>query len=549
MIDKLILAGMSGTGKSTIGALVAQRLEWSVVDTDDEIVRTAGKTIPEIFDREAEVGFRRYERAELLLALSKTNVVIATGGGAVIADDAWSPDVLGHPNVLVVTLDASPEVVHKRLSEARALHGDSVKRPLLDAADSLQKIREMKTARAGAYARSHVTIPVDHRTIEETIEDLVELVSLANGKYSVVSLELPNANSTIVVGKESRQLLPGVLKNEWPRAQRIWLAADANVVAHAEEMRVHLEHEGFAVEVTYIPAGESQKSLDGLSALYDWLLSGGIQRQDVVIALGGGKVGDLVGFAAATVLRGVGLVQIPTTLLSMVDSSIGGKTAINHSAGKNLIGAFYQPAHVLIDPELLKTVPPRELISGWAEVIKHGEIQHSTPGGETGHLQAVLQLNKTRLARLEEPVLSWVIRQNLTIKAAVVTEDEKEAGLRAILNYGHTLGHAIEASGYRYLHGEAIAVGLVAAVRLAAELDRINPGEIDRIEQTLTGYGLPIRADAELGDVIGRTSSDKKKTSGKQQWVLADADGLVSIETDVPGASIERVASEVLKRL
>ena len=367
-------------------------------------------------------------------ALDQSNVVVATGGGAVIASDAWFPEVLGRSNVLVVTLDASAEVIHARLSETRALHGDAVKRPLLDAADSLQKIREMKLARAAAYANAHVTIPVDHRSIEETVEDLVELIDLANERFSIVNLELPMVKSKIVVGVGSRRLLPSVLKAEWPKAQRIWLAADENVGPHADQARLMLEQEGFAVEVSFIPSGESQKSFDGVSALYNWLLDGGVQRQDVIIALGGGKVGDLVGFAAATVLRGIGLVQIPTTLLSMVDSSIGGKTAINHATGKNLIGAFYQPAHVLIDPEILTSVPPRELISGWAEVIKHGEIQHSTPGGESGHLQPVLQLNQTRLSGLEEPVLSWVIRQNLTIKAAVVTEDEKEAGLRAILN-------------------------------------------------------------------------------------------------------------------
>jgi 3-dehydroquinate synthetase len=179
-------------------------------------------------------------------------------------------------------------------------------------------------------------------------------------------------------------------------------------------------------------------------------------------------------------------------------------------------------------------------------VIKHGEIQRSTPGGDSGHLRDVLTLNHERLTKLEDPVLSWVIRQNLTIKAAVVTEDEREAGLRAILNYGHTIGHAIEASGYRYLHGEAISVGLVAAVRLAVEMGRIDRSEIDRIERTLTSFGLPIRAEAQLNDVLARTASDKKKSSGNQQWVLANSDGRVTIETDVPPGAIEIATRDVL---
>jgi shikimate kinase/3-dehydroquinate synthase len=546
MIDRLVLIGFSGTGKSTIGAEVATRLGWELIDTDSEIVNTTGLTIPEIFDREGESAFRQYERAELVRALDQPDVVVATGGGAVVAEDAWAPNLLGRPDVLVVALEAPAEVIHQRLSEAKALHGDAVKRPLLDLADSLQKIREMKASRKEAYARAGVTIPVESRTVVEIVDDLEELIRLANGNVSIINLDFPSTSSRIVIGKESRRLLPETIRAEWPKTQRIWIAADEHVTPHAEELAGVLGAEGFDTKLTYVPSGESRKSIEGLSALYDWLLDNGVQRQDVLIALGGGKVGDLAGFAAATVLRGIGLVQIPTTLLAMVDSSIGGKTAINHPTGKNLIGAFYQPSHVLIDPELLATVPSRELISGWAEVIKHGEIQRSTPGGSRGHLRRILELNQPGLSRLDNPVLPWVIRQNLTIKAAVVIEDEKESGLRAILNYGHTLGHAIEASGYSCLHGEAIAVGLVGAVRLAAELERIDPAEIERIEQTLTRYGLPIRAKVELESVLGRISSDKKKTSGKQQWVLANRDGTVSIETDVPLRAIASAATEIL---
>jgi 3-dehydroquinate synthase len=546
MIDQLVLTGFSGTGKSTVGAEIASLLGWTLVDTDAEIVRTTGKSIPEIFENEGEPAFRKYERTELRRSLSRPNVVVATGGGAVVAGDAWASDLLGRSNVLVVTLDAPAEVIHKRLSDAKAKHGDAVKRPLLDQADSLRKIHDLKASRLEAYQRANVTIPVAKRTVEDTVADLEELIRLANGGVSVVNLELPSVRSRIVVGRGTRKLLPETLRAGWPNARRIWIAADEHVAPHAAEMAASLGSEGFDVRVTSVPSGEGQKSINGLSALYDWMLGQGVQRQDVLVALGGGKVGDLAGFAAATVLRGIGFVQVPTTLLAMVDSSIGGKTAINHPTGKNLIGAFYQPAHVLIDPDFLASVPPRELASGWTEVIKHGEIQRSTPGGERGHLREILDLNQRALSRLEDPVLSWVIRQNLTIKAAVVTEDEKESGLRAILNYGHTLGHAIEASGYSYLHGEAIAVGLAGAVRLAAELERIDPEEVDRIERTLTRFGLPVRARADLPTVLARIASDKKKASGKQQWVLANRDGGVSIETDVPGSIVERVAREVL---
>lgn len=546
MIDKVVLVGLSGTGKSTIGRAVADVLGWSLIDTDDEIQATAEKSIPDIFVEVGEPGFRALERIELLRVLDLSQVVIATGGGAVVAEDAWSEKVLRRLGVLTIALDASAEIVHARLAEASSKYGDAARRPLLDASNPLAAIRAMKSARSSAYARADVILPVGDRTIEAIVADIVELVGLQNGEMSTVRVSLPTIESHVVVGNRSRHLLAEILRSEWSTAQQIWLAADANVEIHAAEIRQELETSGYFTNLTFIPPGESQKSLDGLSALYDWMLGNGVQRGDVMVALGGGKVGDLVGFAAATVLRGIGLVQVPTTLLSMVDSSIGGKTAINHRAGKNLIGAFYQPSRVLIDPELLASVPPRELASGWAEIIKHGEIQHSTPNGTSGRLKEILHLNHAQLTALNEPILSWVIRQNLSIKAAVVMADEKESGLRGILNYGHTIGHAIESSGYRYLHGEAIAVGLVAAIKLAVSLGRIPGIEVDRIEQTVRHYGLPIRAEAAVDDVIARIASDKKKSAGKQQWILANAAGRVTIETNVPDSVIIQVAQDVL---
>lgn len=546
MIERLILIGFSGTGKSAVSEEVAARLGWEVIDTDAEIQRTTGKSIPEIFELEGEPAFRRYERTELIRALGRDDVVIATGGGAVIVEDIWGREGVGGNGNLVVTLDASAETIHERLTRSQELHGDAVKRPLLDAANSLQKITEMKAARASAYARAHVTIPVDTRSVAETADDLADLVNLGNGIDSTIALELPGVSTHIQIGSGSRNLLADIVRDQWPKANRIWIAADENVSDQSHHAAMLLRETGFDVRTTSIPSGEGSKSIAGLTALYDWLLDGGVQRQDVLVALGGGVIGDLVGFAAATVLRGIGLVQVPTTLLAMVDSSIGGKTAINHATGKNLIGAFYQPSRVLIDPRMLTTLPARELASGWAEVIKHGEIQRSTPGGKTGHLRDVLILNHAALMRLETPLLSWVIRQNLTIKAAVVAEDERESGMRAILNYGHTLGHAIEASGYRYLHGEAIAVGMVGAVRLASEMDRIDSADIDRIEKTLTGFELPIRAEIDVQEVLRRIGSDKKKTSGRQQWVLANRGGGVDLETEVPATAIERAASSIL---
>jgi 3-dehydroquinate synthase len=296
---------------------------------------------------------------------------------------------------------------------------------------------------------------------------------------------------------------------------------------------------GFRAAGIAIPPGEGSKSISGAGLLYDWLLDGGIERGDIIVALGGGVVGDLAGFVAATSLRGVGLVQMPTSLLAMVDSSVGGKTGINHRTGKNLIGAFYQPPLVIIDSDFLRTLPPRELASGWAEVIKHGVIQLSTPGGDWNDLFTILDRNKDRLQNLEEPVLSYVIRRNVALKAAVVEADERESGIRAYLNYGHTLGHAIEAAGYRYLHGEAIAVGMRAASRIGVDSGLFDEEGSVRLDTLISDYGLPVRAEVDREKVLSLIGSDKKRAAGTLRWVLPTTGGGVCIREDVVMSTVE----------
>ncbi|HWK80084.1 MAG TPA: 3-dehydroquinate synthase family protein, partial [Thermomicrobiales bacterium] len=262
--------------------------------------------------------------------------------------------------------------------------------------------------------------------------------------------------------------------------------------------------------------------------------------------VGGGVVGDLAGFVAATVLRGIGLVQMPTTLLSMVDSSVGGKTGINHPTGKNLIGAFYQPRQVLVDTDLLATLPDREYRSGFGEIVKHGVIEGSTPGGEDGVLLGILERNADALLARQTPVLPWVVRRNIAIKAAVVEADEREANLRAILNFGHTMGHGIEAAGYRMLHGEAISVGMAAALRLSQAVQDADPATVERVETLITRYGLPRTAEVDAERVRTLMAQDKKKSSGKQLWVLLNGANRVEIVRDVPEAAIDAALRSVV---
>ncbi len=546
MITRVILIGFSGTGKSTTGRLVASALGWSLVDMDDEIERREGMAIPDIFDRHGEAYFREREATLLRECLERTQIVVSTGGGAVCTEEAWEA-LRADPGTYVVGFEASPDEIQRRIDrhKSEAAPGETARRPMLDAEDPLERIRGLLARREAYYQRADVTIPVGNRPAERTAADITELVHLSTGTPSEVRLESTSSPSRILVRTGARDGLLHLLTERWPKARRAWVAADEHV---GEEHRPWLDalgEGGLTVSRYSVPPGEGSKSLAGLSGLYDWMIGGGVERNDVAIAVGGGVTGDLVGFAAATTLRGIGLVQVPTTLLSMVDSSVGGKTGINHAAGKNLIGAFYQPPLVIVDPAFLQTLPQRELRSGFAEVVKHAVIQASTPGGEAGFLLDVLERNADALLRLEDPLISWVIRQNISLKASVVEADEKESHLRQILNFGHTIGHGIEAADYSLLHGEAVAVGMVAAMQIGVEKGLVDATIRDRLVRLLEAFGLPTAASFDPQVVRERMSRDKKKASGVQQWVMPRAAGGVEIRTDIADAEIDHALAAV----
>jgi 3-dehydroquinate synthase len=353
-----------------------------------------------------------------------------------------------------------------------------------------------------------------------------------------MTLSTPSASYEVVSGPGALAELPRRLAALEIRGA-LWLVCDAAVErAYAVPLAEALAGAGYRVRSHAVPSGEGSKSPDQLWALYDWLIGGGVERRDCVLALGGGVVGDLAGFAAASVLRGIGLVQLPTTLLAMVDSAIGGKTGINHALGKNLIGAFHQPRLVLADTETLRTLAPRELRSGWAEVIKHAVIRDAA-------LFEDLEREADALARLEEPRTGEVIGRAAAVKVAVVGADERESGERMILNYGHTLGHAIEAaSGYgTLLHGEAVAIGMMLAARIAQGMGLCDAGLVARQRALLARYGLPTKPPAELDpeQLLALTLRDKKVQASKVRWILPTRIGAVEIRSDVPEALVREV--------
>jgi 3-dehydroquinate synthase len=297
-----------------------------------------------------------------------------------------------------------------------------------------------------------------------------------------------------------------------------------------------LRSAGISVISVTIPAGEENKTLAVISSIYDQLLSAGVERLTPVLALGGGVIGDMAGFVAATILRGVPLIQIPTTLLSMVDASVGGKTGVNHAVGKNLIGAFHQPRGVLIDPETLETLPRRELHSGLAECIKH-EIIRDGEGFEKLEKNIGLALN------LEMEYLAELVAHNVAIKARVVEADPFEKGERAHLNFGHTFGHAIETvSKYEYAHGECVALGMVAAARVAVRMGMLDGASAGRIVGLIGAAGLPTGGlKLPIEAILDAMLFDKKVKGGKIRFVLPDRIGHVVIREDVPADVLREV--------
>ena len=341
---------------------------------------------------------------------------------------------------------------------------------------------------------------------------------------------------------------PGLLGSVGERLRSLSKSKQAAIVydaslpaAHRGRVSSSLSAAGFERVIDCrVPPGEYHKTVDTAAKLYDAILRAGVDRRTPVIALGGGVIGDTAGFVAATVLRGVPFVQVPTTLLAMVDASVGGKTGVNHPVGKNLIGAFHQPVAVFADPEALKTLPPRELRGGLAECIKHDVIRDADGF-------ARLERDVGRALALDMAYLTDLVAHNVAIKARVVEADPFEQGERAHLNFGHTFGHAIETvSRYHYSHGESVALGMAAAARLAADLGMLDEGSRRRIVAVIDKAGLPSRGlRLDVGAVVDAMAFDKKVKSGKIRFVLPDRIGHVVIRDDVPVELVGRAVDSL----
>ncbi|NWF77857.1 MAG: 3-dehydroquinate synthase [Chloroflexi bacterium] len=564
-ITNLIITGFSGTGKSLVAMEVARRLNWDFLDTDDEIVKQTGKSIAEIFRQDGEARFRELEREMIRKACQQRQTVIAIGGGAIV--DPQNYEVLAKTG-LIVCLEAKAETIYERLFHEAACSPETEVRPLLATDNPLERIRQLKASRQPYYAKADWTIHTDGLSIKEVAEEVVRAWRLLrrytprndNDRDIACWVETATQSYPVFVGY-------GLLDKLGEKMKKAALSGTATIISDENVFSIYgskvegtLKDTGFAVNSFVVPPGEEAKSMDYAVKIYDFLVEHRAERDDIIIALGGGMVGDLAGFVAATFLRGMPWVQVPTSLVAMVDASIGGKVGVNHPEGKNLIGAFYQPNLVLADPQTLTTLPQRELISGWAEVIKHGLILDE-------EFVQFLESNVNKLTKLEPGLLTRAIARSAAIKAQVVSQDEKEReGKRTILNYGHTIAHGLEAATQykRFLHGEAVAIGMMGAARLSQRLGLLPSAAVERQQALLQKFGLPtsLRAEAASPDLSGRGRKrgnlklslagvtramelDKKVKGKAIRWVLLQDIGKAVICTDVPQQDVLAVIQEL----
>jgi len=362
-------------------------------------------------------------------------------------------------------------------------------------------------------------------------ENLAAVVNHAGGSYPVIA-------GWGILDDLGRRLVDLGLKGP------AYIITDTNVMnPYGRQVQVALQKYDIAAHIFIIPAGETSKSFSLVQSIYDWLVERRAERGHPIIAVGGGVVGDLAGFVAATFLRGVPFVQVPTSMAAMVDASIGGKVAVNLPQAKNLVGAFYQPKGVFADVQALSTLGKRELAEGWAEAIKHGFILDAD-------LVDTFEKNAEALMEVEPEISTQVIRRSMAIKAEIVSQDERETlGIRILLNYGHTIGHALEASSEygRFFHGEGVSVGMMGAARMAEQMGMISAELVDRQDQLLRRFNLPTTAaGVDIGGIFRAMSMDKKTEAGSNRWVMLEGVGKAVVRRDVPRVLVEATVRELI---
>jgi shikimate kinase / 3-dehydroquinate synthase len=534
----VVLVGMMGAGKTSVGKRLAARLGLPFVDADAEIEAGAQLTISEIFERFGELYFREGERKVIARLLNGGPLVLATGGGAFM--NATTRQNIARHGVSI-WLKPSFEVLLARVRKKS-------NRPLLKTADPEQTLRRLLEERTPTYALADFTIESLDGSHDTVVEAILRRLDAALAK-DVEPAEEARRRVEVPLGARAYSILigPGVLDQAGTEIARMApgvhcaIVTDARVAPlYLDRLRASLDQAKLRSTAIVCPPGEATKSYAEFARVCDALIEARVERRDIVIALGGGVIGDLAGFCAASLRRGVRLVQVPTTLLAQVDSSVGGKTGINSRHGKNLVGAFHQPSLVLADTLCLDSLSERDFRSGYAEVVKYGLIR------DRGFFE-FLESN-WRDAFAGGPARAEAIAVSCAAKARVVVADETEQGERALLNLGHTFGHALESlTGYdsaRLVHGEGVAIGMISAFRLSRDLGLCSGQDATRVENHLKAVGLPTRMrdipgfDAAAENILAAMRQDKKVDRGRLTFILARAIGESFVARDVDEASV-----------
>ena len=520
----VVLTGFMGTGKSVVGRELARLLGWRFVDADEVIARRAGMSIPEIFRRLGERAFRAMEREVVTELCRGGEVVVAVGGGAIV--DPRNLERMRECG-LVVCLTASEEEILRRMEGVSD-------RPLLQVSDRRGRVAELLSRRARHYAKADAFVDTTGKSPTEVAREVLDIISRwregapAFGMEGAVMVRAPSGEYPVVVRPGALAEVGSLLREVGVEGGRVAFIFDPRAAEKfGAIVRESLREADFKVVEILLPEGEACKDIEVAKQAWGRLAKEGFGRDDCVVALGGGAAGDLAGFVAATYARGIAWAVLPTTLLAQVDSSVGGKTAVNLPGVKNLVGAFHQPRLVVSDPEVLRSLPQDSYKDGFAEVVKYGVIK------EPGILD-LLERGVELLLQRDSIALAEVIRRCVKVKGWVVERDERERGLRAILNYGHTVGHAIEvATGMS--HGRAVSVGMACEAEIAVRMGLCHKGLKERQDGLLRLFGLPTEPPkVDLGKFSFALSRDKKARKGRVRFVLPRALGWVEVREDVP---------------
>jgi shikimate kinase/3-dehydroquinate synthase len=525
-----VLVGLMGAGKTAIGKRLAAQLGLPFFDADQEIERAAGATVAEIFAKHGETHFRAGEKRVIQRLLANGRIVLAPGGGAFM--DPETRAIIREHGISIWLRCPLPILLQRVKGRTH--------RPLLNAGDPAEILRRLSAERSPLYAQADIIIDGSEDPAQVTTNNV--LAALAAYKAPLrVPVQLSQSAYEVLIGDGILRRAGALMAPILPQPRCIIVTDDIVAGLHLATLQASLNEVGITHQSIVVPAGEASKSLASWQRLVETLLDHKADRTTTIIALGGGVIGDLAGFAAAATLRGLPFVQVPTTLLAQVDSSVGGKTGINSPHGKNLIGAFHQPILVIADTGILSTLPPRECRAGYAEIVKAGLIADSALYAWCEeHAQAMLGGDATLLAEAVEKAVRF--------KAQVVGNDERETRPndgRALLNLGHTFAHALEAEtgyGQGLLHGEAVATGLVLATHLSALLGLCPQEDTSRVAAHLDSVGLPIKiATLPAERLLAHMKQDKKMRGGRLHFVLTRGIGQAFTSNDVPEELVRTV--------